>query len=195
MTDNIHPTALVECKTIGPGTRIWAWVHVMRDARIGSHCNLGDRVFIESGAGLSDNVTIKNNVGVWDGLTLEDEVFVGPSVAFTNDLYPRSPRMAGMSEHYADKVNWLTPTIVERGCSIGASAVIVAGVRLGRYSMIAAGATVTRDVEPYALMVGAPARRVGYVCRCGQPRSSADQAQSCTSCGATAHSAPVVQSV
>jgi acetyltransferase-like isoleucine patch superfamily enzyme len=176
----IHPQALVESTDIGRGTRIWALAHVLQGARIGANCNLGDATFVEGGAVLGDNVTLKNHVCVWDGVTIGDGVFVGPQAAFTNDLYPRSPRSAHGQARYARKQNWLTTTIVEEGCSIGANATIIAGVRLGRYSMIAAGAVVTRDVEAFALVAGCPARRIGTVCVCGQRID--DSAVTCQRC-------------
>jgi acetyltransferase-like isoleucine patch superfamily enzyme len=176
----IHPQALVEATEIGAGTRIWAFAHVLAGARIGSNCNLGDMTFVEGGAIIGDNVTLKNNVCVWEGVTLESGVFVGPNVAFTNDLYPRSPRMPHGKARYADKQNWLVPTIVEEGCSIGANATIVAGVRLGKYCLVAAGAVVARDVEPFALVAGCPARRIGTVCRCGTRQENGTTA--CAKC-------------
>lgn len=131
---------------------------------------------------VGNNVTLKNHVCVWEGVTLEDDVFVGPHVAFTNDRYPRSPRMPEVRDRYADKDLWLVKTIVEQGCSIGANATIICGVRLGRYCVIAAGAIVTKDVEPFALMVGAPARRVGTVCICGEPLAEPVKLARCSSC-------------
>ena len=184
MTDNYyHPTALVECQQIGPGTRIWAFAHVMVGARLGSHCNVGDHAFVESGAAVGNNVTIKNNVCVWAGVTLGDDVFIGPNVTFTNDRYPRSPRMAQSAARYEQPDNWLLQTIVERGVSIGANATILPGIRLGRYCMIAAGALVSADVPPFALMVGSPARRVGDLCRCGQKLDGDHRATICQHCG------------
>jgi len=177
----IHPTALVESEDVGPNTRIWAFAHVLPGAKIGANCNLGDLTFVEGGAVLGDGVTLKNNVCVWEGVVLEDGVFVGPNVAFTNDLYPRSPRMPEAASRYAKKENWLVPTVVERGCSIGANATIIAGVRLGSFSMIGAGAVVTRDVAPNTLVVGSPARAIGEVCRCGQLRGGRAR---CEACGA-----------
>jgi UDP-2-acetamido-3-amino-2,3-dideoxy-glucuronate N-acetyltransferase len=131
---------------------------------------------------------LKNHVCVWQGVTIEDDVFVGPLVAFTNDLRPRSPRMAVVGERYADPANWLVPTVVEQGASIGANATILPGVRIGRYSMIAAGATVTKDVQPFALMVGCPARRVAFVCRCGQKLNGHPATSSCAHCGTSLES-------
>jgi UDP-2-acetamido-3-amino-2,3-dideoxy-glucuronate N-acetyltransferase len=168
MTESfIHATAIVESE-IGPGTRVWAFAHVLPGVRIGRNCNLGDHAFVETGAVLGDNVTLKNHVCVWEGVTLEDDVFVGPMATFVNDTYPRSPRMAEVHDRYSGKDRWLVRTVLQRGCSVGANATILGGLRLGRYSMIAAGAVVTRDVEPFALMAGTPARRVGTVCICGK---------------------------
>jgi UDP-2-acetamido-3-amino-2,3-dideoxy-glucuronate N-acetyltransferase len=186
MTDRyFHPAALVESEEIGPGTRVWAFAHVMRGARVGCRCNIGDHVFIEAGAVIGNNVTLKNNVCVWSGVTLEDDVFVGPNATFTNDRFPRSPRMQEAATRYETPERWLLPTVVERGVSIGANATIVPGVRLGRYSMIAAGALVTADVPPFALMVGAPARLAGYVCRCGQKLLGSYRITACDACGET----------
>jgi acetyltransferase-like isoleucine patch superfamily enzyme len=180
-----HPAALVESDEIGAGTRVWAFAHVMRGARIGENCNVGDHAFVESGAVVGNNVTLKNNVCIWMGVTLSDDVFVGPNVAFTNDRHPRSPRMPQVAARYEAVERWLLPTVAERGVSIGANATIVPGVRLGRYSMIAAGAIVTADVPPFALMVGAPARQVGHVCRCGQKLLGNYRVATCESCGET----------
>jgi acetyltransferase-like isoleucine patch superfamily enzyme len=181
----IHPKALVETDDVGEGTRVWAFAHLMAGARVGRHCNVGGHAFVEAGAVIGDNVTLKNNVCVWMGVTLEDDVFVGPNVCFTNDRYPRSPRMAEVRDRYASTAGWLSPTVVERGASIGAGAVILAGVRLGRYSMVAAGAVVTADVKPFALAIGAPARRVGYVCRCGRRLPGDRLTYFCEACGET----------
>jgi len=183
----IHPQALVDdAAGIGPGTNVWAFAHVMAGARVGSHCNIGEHVFVESGAVVGDNVTLKNHVLVWEGITIEDDVFVGPGVIFTNDAFPRSPRMPGAGQRYAVKSNWLTPTIVRRGCSIGAAATICPGLRLGSYSMVAAGSVVTKDIDPYALVVGSPARRRHYVCRCGQKLAGHFLSTDCQFCGETA---------
>jgi UDP-2-acetamido-3-amino-2,3-dideoxy-glucuronate N-acetyltransferase len=184
----IHPLALVETDEIGSGTRVWAFAHVMAGARIGRDCNIGDHAFVESGAGIGDNVTIKNNVCVWMGVTLEDGVFVGPNVAFTNDRFPRSGRMPEARDRYAFTAEWLEMTVVERGASIGANATILPGIRIGCYSMVAAGAVVTADVEPFALVVGAPARVAGYVCRCGHKLAGGHRESICTYCGASPES-------
>ncbi len=180
-----HPTALVESPHIGEGTRIWAFAHVMKGAMIGRDCNLGDHSFVESGAVIGDNVTVKNNVCVWLGVTIEDDVFIGPNVALTNDRTPRSARMPEVRKRNARTENWLLRTVIERGASIGANATILPSIRVGRYSMVAAGAVVTRDVAPFSLVVGAPARRAGDVCRCGaRLLGNFDQA-TCDECGET----------
>jgi UDP-2-acetamido-3-amino-2,3-dideoxy-glucuronate N-acetyltransferase len=178
-----HPTALVESDQIGPGTRVWAYAHVMAGARAGGNCNLGDHSYVEAGAVIGDNVTIKNNVCIWAGVTLEDDVFVGPNAVFTNDRFPRSPRMPQVRERYERVERWLQRTLVERGASIGANATILPGLRLGRYSMIGAGAVVTADVPPFALMIGAPARHIGDVCRCGQRLGGCFRSAICIHCG------------
>jgi acetyltransferase-like isoleucine patch superfamily enzyme len=180
-----HPAALVESDQIGPGTRVWAFAHVMAGAQIGSNCNICDHAFVESGASVGNNVTLKNHVCVWLGVRLEDDVFVGPNVSFTNDRQPRSPRMPQVRGRYERTENWLEPTVVEQGTSIGANATIVPGIRLGRYCMIAAGSVVTSDVPAYALMVGAPARHVADLCRCGQKLAGDYRSTVCQHCGET----------
>ena len=177
----VHPNAIVETEEIGDGTRIWAFTHVLADARIGKNCNIGEHCFVESNVVVGDGVTIKNGNAIWEGVTLEDGVFVGPGVSFTNDLRPRSARLPDASGRYADKA-WLVPTRVRRGATLGAASVIVAGVTIGEYAFVAAGAVVTRDVEPHALVIGVPARRRGWVCRCGG--ALPDEADpSCADCG------------
>jgi acetyltransferase-like isoleucine patch superfamily enzyme len=158
---------------------------VLAGARVGSNCNIGDHAFVEHGAVVGNNVTIKNHVCVWEGVTLEDDVFVGPAVIFTNDRRPRSPRMPAVEQRYASKSNWLVPTVVEHGASIGAGAIVLAGVRLGRYCLVAAGATVTRDVKPFTVVCGTPARWASFACRCGEPLDSLPPATDCRNCGAT----------
>lgn len=148
----VHPQGIVEEGAfIGPRTRVWAWAHVLKGAKIGADCNLCDHTFIENDVRIGDRVTIKCNVSIWDGVTLEDDVFVGPSVSFTNDRFPRS-------KHYPAK--W-DQTQVCKGASIGANATILP-VKIGEYAMVGAGAVVTKDVPPYAIVVGNPARIIGY---------------------------------
>ena len=181
----IHAKAIVESEDIGEGTNIWAYAHVMPGARVGSNSNVADNVFIEGGAVVGSNVTLKNNVCVWDGVTIEDDVFVGPSVTFTNDRHPRSPRMDHARARYADR-GWLSETRVGRGCAIGAAATICPGIELGAYSVIGAGAVVTKNVAPFSLVLGNPARKVGDVCMCGQSLDGPFDEATCLKCGQTA---------
>lgn len=177
----VHPTALVETERVGSGTRIWAFAHVMKDVSIGANCNIGDQSFIESGAVVGNNVTVKNGNMIWDGITLEDGVFVGPHVFFANDRYPRSPRLPQADRRYANR-EWLLPTRVRAGASLGAGAVILPGVTIGEFAMVGAGAVVSQDVPAYALVFGNPARLRGWVCQCGKPLSFQDGSATCDCC-------------
>lgn len=154
-----HPTAVIDqpCE-IGEGTRIWHFSHIMAGSKLGASCNLGQNVVISKGVTIGNNVKIQNNVSVYTGVVLEDDVFCGPSMVFTNVVNPRS--------HVVRKHEYRC-TVVHRGASIGANATIVCGVTLGRYAFIGAGAVVTRDVPDYALMVGVPAKQIGWMCSCG----------------------------
>ena len=165
----VHPRALCESEQVGRGTRIWAFAHVMKGAVVGCDCNIGDHAFIETGARIGNRVTVKNQAMVWDGVEIGDDVFVGPGVSFTNDLFPRSPRMPlpAVLARYREQPQWLARTRVQRGASLGAQSAILAGLTIGAFAAVGASAVVTRDVFPYALMLGVPARRVGWVCRCG----------------------------
>ena len=148
-----HPNGIVEDgAVIGKRTRVWAWAHVLGGATIGSDCNLCDHTFIENGVTIGNRVTIKCGVYIWEGISIEDDVFIGPSVTFTNDKFPRSKQYPS---EYAK-------TIIEQGASIGANATILP-VTIGAHAMIGAGAVVTKKVPPYAIVVGNPARIVGYV--------------------------------
>ena len=152
-----HPKSLVDAKkNIGAGTCVWAFAHVMKDARVGRDSSRGDHCFIEEGACIGDRVTVKNGVSVWKGVTLEDDVFVGPNAAFTNDLWPMS-RNPGFT---------LVPTWVKKGASVGANATVVCGVTIGEYALIGAGSVVTKNVPPHALVYGNPAALHAFVCRC-----------------------------
>ncbi|WP_179192998.1 acyltransferase [Thermococcus litoralis] len=156
----VHPTAVVEDGAeIGEGTRIWHFAHVRKGAKIGKNCNIGKDVYIDVGVEIGNNVKIQNGVSVYHGVKVEDDVFLGPHMTFTNDLYPR-----------AFNEDWeLVPTLVKKGASIGAHATIVCGVTIGEYAMIGAGAVVTKDVPPFGLVFGNPARLKGFVCYCGRP--------------------------
>lgn len=153
MNHFVHDQGLCESTTVGPGTRIWAFAHVLPGARIGSDCNICDHVFIENDVVLGDRVTVKCGVQVWDGVELADDVFVGPNVTFTNDPFPRS-QVYPLA---------FSRTVVGPGASIGANATILPGLTIGRRAMIGAGAVVTKDVPPNAIVVGNPGRIVGYV--------------------------------
>jgi len=169
-----HPTALVASKAIGDGTRIWAFVNILAGARIGRDCNICDRCFIENDVVLGDRVTVKCGVSLYDGLTLEDDVFVGPDVTFANDPRPRSGR-------HLDRY---PATRVREGASLGAGAILLPGVTVGRFAMVGAGALVTRDVPDYSLAYGSPARVHGHVGRCGSTLRFDDGSGSATcSCG------------
>jgi acetyltransferase-like isoleucine patch superfamily enzyme len=154
----IHARALCESDDVGPRTRVWAFAHVMKGAVVGADCNIGDHAFIETGARIGDRVIVKNGVTVWDRVTIEDEVFLGPNMVFTNDM---NPRVA-----FKNPPERFLPTLVRRGASIGANATIVCGVTIGENAFIGAGTVVIRDVPAYALLVGNPARRIGWVCAC-----------------------------
>jgi UDP-2-acetamido-3-amino-2,3-dideoxy-glucuronate N-acetyltransferase len=155
-----HPTAIVDDDVeIGEGTKIWHFAHILGGSRIGARCVIGQNVMIGPSAFVGTNCKIQNNVSIYEGVTLEDDVFCGPSMVFTNVLLPRA--------HISRKSEFL-PTLVRRGASIGANATIICGHKIGRYAMIGAGAVVTREVPDHALMVGNPARRIGWVSRSGE---------------------------
>lgn len=176
-----HEQALVESKKVGDRTSIWAFTHVQEGASVGSNCNIGEHCFVEGGAVIGDNVTIKNNIAVWDGVTLETSAFVGPGVIFTNDLRPRSPRMAGAPDRYKDR-SWLTRTLVREGATIGAGATVLSDLTIGRFAMVGAGAVITRSVPDFGLVHGNPARLVGHVCRCGQRLEFKSRKATCGAC-------------
>jgi UDP-2-acetamido-3-amino-2,3-dideoxy-glucuronate N-acetyltransferase len=155
----VHPTSVIdEPVKIGKNTKIWHFCHVMIGAQIGERCSLGQNVFVGSNVKIGNNVKVQNNVSIYDNVFLEDDVFCGPSMVFTNVINPRS--------HIIRK-NEYRDTLVRRGASIGANATIICGVNLGQFCFIGAGAVVNRDVKPYALVAGVPAKLMGWMCHCG----------------------------
>ncbi len=154
-----HETAVIDagCK-IGKGTRIWHFSHIMKDAEIGENCNIGQNVVVSPGVKLGKNVKVQNNVSIYTGVICDDDVFLGPSMVFTNIINPRSQIIR--------RDNYET-TIVEKGASIGANSTIICGNIIGRYAFVGAGAVVTKDVKPYSLVVGNPARQTGWMSEYG----------------------------
>jgi UDP-2-acetamido-3-amino-2,3-dideoxy-glucuronate N-acetyltransferase len=183
-TVRIHPSAEVaESATIGLGTHVWHGCQVREHAVIGAECILAKNVYIDAGVRVGCRVKIQNNVSLFHGVTLEDGVFVGPHACFTNDKTPRAINPDGTRKGASDWV--VAPTLVRYGASIGAGAVIVCGVTIGRFAMIAAGAVVTRDVRDHGLVAGVPARLIGLVCACGERLADdapAGQAVCCARC-------------
>ncbi len=177
----VHPSAEVEDgASVGEGTRIWHLCQVRRGARIGRNCVLARGVFIDVDVSVGDAVKVQNYVSVYQGVTLEDGVFVGPHVCFTNDLWPRAINRDG-SPKAAD--DWeLSETVVRRGAALGANSTIVAGTTVGEWSMVGAGSVVVKDVEAHALVVGVPAKTVGWVCACGRRKATQEQARECIGC-------------
>lgn len=158
----VHPTAVVDPGAqIGKGTRIWHFCHLMPQTVLGEDCILGQNVFIDNNARIGDRVKVQNNVSIYNGVVVEDDVFLGPSVVFTNVINPRS---------FIERKSEFQPTVIRKGATIGANATILCGVEIGEYAMVGAGAVVTRNVLPYALVVGNPARQTGWVNKDGQTR-------------------------
>ena len=167
----IHDTAEVSPKaSIGEGTKIWNLAQVRENAVIGENCIISKNVYVDADVKIGNRVKIQNNVNVYDGVEVEDDVFLGPSMTFTNDMFPR-----------AFNADWkITRTLVKKGASIGAGAVIVCGSTIGEYALVGSGAVVTKDVPPHALVVGNPAKQIGWVCECG---FRLDEKGNCTNCG------------
>lgn len=154
----IHPTADVQSSKIGQQTRIWQFVVVLPQATVGNYCNINAYVFIENDVIIGDDVTIKSGVQIWDGITIQDKVFIGPNVTFTNDLVPRSKKYPESFLH----------TIIQEGASVGANSTIIGGVTIGQYSLIGAGSVITKNIPPFTLWYGNPAKHRGYVTRSGE---------------------------
>ena len=172
----VHESAYVDAGAVlGAGTKVWHFCHVMPGAIIGERCNLGQNVVVMPGTRLGDNVKVQNNVSIYEGVELEDDVFCGPSCVFTNVMNPRS--------HVSRKDEYRR-TLVRRGASIGANATIVCGNTIGEYAFVGAGAVVRGDVPAFALVVGVPARQVGWMCRCGVRLEVVDGSARCGACGA-----------
>jgi len=171
----VHESTYIDepCE-IGKDTKIWHFSHIMMNAKIGNRCNIGQNVVISPGVIIGNNVKIQNNVSVYTGVICEDDVFLGPSCVFTNVINPRS---------FIERKEEYKKTIVKKGASIGANATIVCGYDIGKYAFIGAGAVVTKNVPDYALVVGNPARIIGYVCQCGNRLEKQDGIYICNKCG------------
>jgi UDP-2-acetamido-3-amino-2,3-dideoxy-glucuronate N-acetyltransferase len=177
MPTHIHPSAIVDVGALlGDGTRVWHWVHVSSGARIGAGCSLGQGVFVGHDVHIGNNVKIQNNVSVYDAVTLEDDVFCGPSMVFTN---VHNPRAAVVRKHEYRR------TLVKRGATLGANCTIVCGITIGEHAFVGAGAVVSRDVPAFALMVGVPARRLGWMSRHGERLALPATGQGEATCPAT----------
>lgn len=177
MSTTIHPSAIIDPGAVlGEGTRVWHWVHISPGARIGSHCSFGQNVFVGN-VTIGNGVKVQNNVSIYDGVEIEDDVFCGPSMVFTNVINPRS--------HVVRKHEY-RKTMVRKGATIGANATVLCGHTIGHYAMIGAGAVVTKDIQDYALVVGAPARRIGWMCQCGIKLKGAEDI-ACAACGIRYH--------
>lgn len=173
----IHPSAVVDegCE-IGAGTKVWHFSHLMAACRIGCNCILGQNVYVDGDVEIGNGCKIQNNVSVYRSVTLEDRVFCGPSVVFTNVINPRA---------FIERKEEFRPTLVRTGATLGANATIVCGITVGAYALVGAGSVVTKDVPPYALMLGTPARLAGWVCRCGVSLPQAEEGDrlTCLACG------------
>jgi UDP-2-acetamido-3-amino-2,3-dideoxy-glucuronate N-acetyltransferase len=168
-----HPTAVIDAGAqIGPGTKIWHFSHISAGARIGAQCSFGQNVYVADHVVIGNNVKVQNNVSIYQGVELDDDVFCGPSMVFTNVINPRS---------HVSRRNEYRVTRVGRGVTLGANCTVVCGHTLGAFAFVGAGAVVTTDVAPYALMLGVPARRAGWMCECGE-RLQGQGDVTCNSC-------------
>ncbi len=169
----VHESSYIdEDVEIGEGTKIWHFCHIQRGARIGERCSMGQNVNVSNNVKVGNGCKLQNNVSLYEGVELEDDVFCGPSCVFTNDLTPRAKYPKGSAGY--------KKTIVHTGATIGANATVVCGHNLGKWSMIASGAVVTKNVPDHALMAGVPARRIGWVCECGEVLK---EGLTCKKCG------------
>lgn len=179
MSVYIHPTSIVDDgAAIGDGTKVWHFCHIMSGSSIGKNCILGQNVYIDRNVHIGNRCKLQNNVSVYTGVTLEEGVFCGPSCVFTNVINPRA-----MVERKDEFKN----TLIKRGASIGANSTIVCGVTLGEFCFIAAGAVVTKNVEPYTVVAGVPAKVIGYACECGEllKKIKTESKEKCLRCGQT----------
>ena len=174
----VHPSSIVdEGVLMGEGTKVWHFCHIQSGARIGAYCSFGQNVNVANHVQIGNGVKVQNNVSIYEGVELEDYVFCGPSMVFTNDLTPRARYKKGIAGY--------KKTLVRHDATIGANATIVCGHELGAFCTIAAGAVVTQNVPPHALMAGVPARQIGWGCECGQGLRSAEGKMVCPDCGRT----------
>lgn len=172
----VHESSFVDDDvTIGEGSRIWHFCHILKNTRLGNKCILGQNVMAGPNVRIGNNVKIQNNVSIYDGVELEDDVFCGPSMVFTNVINPRS---------FVERKNEFKTTLVKQGATLGANCTVVCGVTVGRYALVGAGAVVVKDVPDYALVLGVPATRKGWVCRCGVtlPGNTDNGMYTCSAC-------------
>ncbi|WP_462170256.1 acyltransferase [Pseudoalteromonas xiamenensis] len=174
MDYHVHPSAIVdEGAQIGENTRVWHFVHVCGGAKIGSGCSLGQNVFVGNRVTIGNNVKVQNNVSIYDNVFVEDDVFCGPSMVFTNVYNPRS---------FIERKTEYRDTFVKRGATLGANCTIVCGVTIGEYALVGAGAVINKDVKPFALMVGVPAKQIGWISKYGEQLELPQQGQGEATC-------------
>jgi UDP-2-acetamido-3-amino-2,3-dideoxy-glucuronate N-acetyltransferase len=172
-----HPTACIdEGVSIGKGTKIWNFSHILKGSIIGENCIFGQNVCAGPNVTIGNHVKIQNNVSIYTAVTLEDDVFCGPSCVFTNVYTPRA---------FIERKHEYLPTLVKKGATIGANATIICGITIGQYALVGAGAVVKKDIKDYALVVGVPAKQIGWVCKCGVPLKNKTKSgtATCVYCG------------